>query len=279
MEQSRVLVDEIQRETRRRKQSISTERRSLLEDREQEDAVTLSNVEGSTADVPSEENESFWNRITRRVIRDLMGIDDDLLSIIFGEALPEDDDLSTTPPANGPFDAAHSIIAANQQYDQSSWEYRLLERIARELGILVSPTLRPSRRILHLSTNSYNHHFLTLGSPSSQSPSAIHQAPPIHKHQSKLRSLKPSPSSSLLSRKLGQSPYRKSPQHHWRSNPKTQHLEPQIHYQTHNHYQERSGSVTSISKWSSATSANASPLNSVLRQPLPRSIPFPSPLT
>jgi hypothetical protein len=138
MEQSRVLVAEIQRETRRRKQSISSERRSLLEDREQEDVATLSNVEGSTAEVPSEENESFWNRITRRVIRDLMGIDDDLLSIIFGEALPEDDDLSTTPPANAPFDAAHSLITANQQYDQSSWEYRLLERIARELGILVS---------------------------------------------------------------------------------------------------------------------------------------------
>ena len=139
MEQSRVLVDEIQRETRRRKQSMSSERRTLLEDREHEDVATMSNVDGSvTAEVPSEENESFWNRITRRVIRDLMGIDDDLLSIIFGETLPEDDDLSTTPPANAPFDAAHSLIATNQQYDQSSWEYRLLERIARELGILVN---------------------------------------------------------------------------------------------------------------------------------------------
>lgn len=118
---------------------MSSERRSQLEDREQEDVATLSNMEGSvTAEVPSEENESFWNRITRRVIRDLMGIDDDLLSIIFGETLPEDDDLSTTPPANAPFDAAHSLIATSQQFDQSSWEYRLLERIARELGLLVS---------------------------------------------------------------------------------------------------------------------------------------------
>jgi hypothetical protein len=117
MEQSRLLVDEIQRETRRRKQSMSTERKSFLEDHE----------------VLRDENESFWNRITRRVIRDLMGVDDDLLSIIFGEALPEDDDLSTTPPA----EAARSIIATNR-YDQSSWEFRLLERIARELGILVN---------------------------------------------------------------------------------------------------------------------------------------------
>jgi hypothetical protein len=135
MEQSRLLVDEIQRETRRRKQSLSSERKSSLEDREQEDVATLSNVDNGTEqdEVSGDENESFWNRITRRVIRDLMGIDDDLLSIIFGEALPEDDDLSTTPPA----EAARSIIATNQ-YDQSSWEFRLLERIARELGILVN---------------------------------------------------------------------------------------------------------------------------------------------
>ena len=141
MDQSRVLVDEIQKETRRRKQSMSSERRSVLQDREQEDAATLSNVEssqvGEVDDVPEQENESFWNRITRRVIRDLMGIDDDLLSIIFGETLPSDDDLSTTPPASQPFSAQNSIIPTNT-YDQSSWEYRLLERIARELGILAN---------------------------------------------------------------------------------------------------------------------------------------------
>lgn len=137
MEQSRLLVDEIQRETRRRKQSISSERRTSILDREQEDVATLSNVDGSVRGDEPEENESFWNRITRRVIRDLMGIDDDLLSIIFGENLPEDDDLSSTPPANSPLDAAKSVIVTNQ-YDQSSWEYRLLERIARELGILVN---------------------------------------------------------------------------------------------------------------------------------------------
>jgi hypothetical protein len=62
-----------------------------------------------------------------------MGIDNGLLSIIFGEALPEYDDLLTTPPVH----AARSIIATNH-YDQSSLEFRLLERIARELRILVN---------------------------------------------------------------------------------------------------------------------------------------------
>lgn len=140
MEQSRVLVEEIQKETRRRKQSMSTtERRALVEDREQEDVATLSNVDTTSEngiDI-TEEGEGLWSRITRRVIRDLMGIDDDLLSIIFGEALPADDDLSTTPPASQPLDAVRSIIPSNE-YDRSSWEYRLLERVARELGLLVN---------------------------------------------------------------------------------------------------------------------------------------------
>lgn len=133
LEQSRVLVDEIQRETRRRKQSMSSDRRNVVVDQEQEDVATLNDVEGAEV----EENVSFWNRITKRVIRDLMGIDDDLLSIIFGEALPEDDDLSTTPPAKSPLEAANILISTDK-YDQSSWEYRLLERISKELGILVS---------------------------------------------------------------------------------------------------------------------------------------------
>lgn len=126
MEQSRLLVDEIQKETRRRKQSMSSERRAVIEDKD-EDAATLSHVD----ETPDEESDSFWNRITKRVIRDLMGIDDDLLAIIFGESLPGDDDLSTTPPAS------QSIIQT-KKYDESSWEHRLLERVAQELGILVS---------------------------------------------------------------------------------------------------------------------------------------------
>ena len=136
LEQSRLLVDEIQKETTRRKMSVSTDRRSVLvRDKEQEDIATLSTVGDEGNGVVDEENQSFWNRVTRRVIRDLMGIDDDLLSIIFGETLPEDDDLSTTPPANA---ASTTSLVRAAQYDESTWENKLLERIARELGILVN---------------------------------------------------------------------------------------------------------------------------------------------
>lgn len=133
MEQSRALVDEIQRETRRRKQSMSSEKRSIVaEDKEQEDLATLNNVGVQPAPVTPRENDSLWNRITRRVIRDLMGIDDDLLSIIFGESLPTEDELSKAPGR------VISIPATITHHDKGSWEYRLLERIARELGLLVN---------------------------------------------------------------------------------------------------------------------------------------------
>ncbi|RDL37736.1 Uncharacterized protein BP5553_05169 [Venustampulla echinocandica] len=140
MEQSQLLVDEIQKETRRRGRSLSTEKMSRMDDREQDDMATLSDVgpsghgEGELAD---DDNGSFWRRVTKRVIQDLIGIDDDLLSIIFGEALPDDDELLSSPPANRSA-ASANVLAHTNQLEQSSWEYRLLERIARELGILVN---------------------------------------------------------------------------------------------------------------------------------------------
>lgn len=141
LEQSRALLDEIQKETRRRRQSQSTDRRSLLNDGTDEELATLGSVAdddvSSQATVAAtDENDGFWSRITRRVIEDLMGIDDRLLSILFGEALPEDDDMSSTPPATQSVALSRSQIPADTTDD--SWENRLLERVARELGILVN---------------------------------------------------------------------------------------------------------------------------------------------
>ncbi|KAI9055056.1 hypothetical protein LZ554_000021 [Drepanopeziza brunnea f. sp. 'monogermtubi'] len=133
MEQSRLLVDEIQKGTRRRKQSMSSERRSIIEDRKQEDLATFSHVESEEAQ--DEESDGFWNRITKRVIRDLMGIDDDLLAILLGGALPDDDDGDDDHTSSKP--TATSVITS-KKYDESTWEHRILERVARELGILVS---------------------------------------------------------------------------------------------------------------------------------------------
>jgi len=140
--QSRALLDEIQRETRRRKQSLSSERKSMIHDGQEEEEATLGSVLDSQSEqlefqtrVPEHENDGFWSRITRRVIQDLMGIDDNLLSILFGEALPEDLELSLTPPANR-FSFLDTMVRADTE--NASWEYRLLNRIARELGLLVN---------------------------------------------------------------------------------------------------------------------------------------------
>lgn len=161
LEHSRILLDEIQKETRRRRESTVSALTNKLRrgsqasatDPEAEDAA-LSTVGGATPDASVAGTEwhdqdaselafgagdgdeaGVWSRITRKVIRDLMGIDDRLLCVLFGETLPEDldldaDDLSSTPKASAPVGA--------ETDPSSSWQLRVLDRIARELGQLVS---------------------------------------------------------------------------------------------------------------------------------------------
>ncbi len=140
--QSRALLDEIEKETRRRKQSLSSDRRSMIHDGQEEEAATLGSVLEHQSEqfeyqtrLREHDSDGFWSRITRRVIHDLMGIDDSLLSILFGEALPEDLELSSTLPA-GNFSSLNTMIGTAT--DNTTWEYRLLNRIARELGLLVN---------------------------------------------------------------------------------------------------------------------------------------------
>lgn len=160
LEQSRLLLEEIQKETRRRREStVSTLTNRLRRgsqasaaDPEAEEAA-LSSADDAIPDASAAESEwhdqdaselglgagegdeaGVWSRITRKVIRDLMGIDDRLLGVLFGESLPEgfeieDDDLSTTPKASAPVGAEPA---------SSSWQLRVLDRIARELGHLVN---------------------------------------------------------------------------------------------------------------------------------------------
>jgi hypothetical protein len=139
--QSQALLDEIQKETRRRKQSLSNERKSMIGDG-QEEAATLGSALDDQSDkleyqppLPEYDTDGFWSRITRRVIQDLMGIDDNLLSILFGEALPKDQELFSAPPGST-FSPPDTM--ARTDSEDATWEYRLLNRIARELGLLVN---------------------------------------------------------------------------------------------------------------------------------------------
>ncbi|KAI1851007.1 hypothetical protein JX266_003672 [Neoarthrinium moseri] len=146
LDQSRLLLEEIQRETRRRRRSTTstTGLRPALEKAEAHETTTTADVDLGDDDEAWHEqqagdlgdSESLWGRITRKVIRDIMGIDDKLLSVLFGEALPDEDDLSTTPKAStGMLEIADDIPMSDSA--DSTWQFKVLERIAKELGTLV----------------------------------------------------------------------------------------------------------------------------------------------
>ncbi|KAL2374919.1 hypothetical protein RJ035_003396 [Blastomyces gilchristii] len=172
MEQSRALLQEIEKETRRRRNSRASHtgerlvvaRQALESDAGKIDLETNASEAGTqesrlSQDLGSHDyddddaaaNESFWRRITRKVIRDLIGIDDSLLSVILGESLVptekrEQDEMSAVNDlSDSTLDGLHHHLDGDEVLKDVSdaphaddhWHERLLERIARELGILV----------------------------------------------------------------------------------------------------------------------------------------------
>ncbi|KAF1840269.1 uncharacterized protein K460DRAFT_371481 [Cucurbitaria berberidis CBS 394.84] len=146
LEQSKALLEEIEKETRRRRRmSMVSAVRSRVDSTQQDTNGTTSQVAQSVSDVHSESSDegtehlSLWQRITRRVIRDLIGLDEDTLSVIFGEALPEQ---AMTPKLGSPAEYSTDTALQEAGVDAStlsddSWQTKLLERVAQELGILV----------------------------------------------------------------------------------------------------------------------------------------------
>ena len=145
IEQSKVLLEEIEKETRRRRLSRTSEERQKVPDNLSRDSTVNKKIlvedhlTPILEDQHVEESESFWQRFTRRVMHDLMGIDDSLLSIILGESLPLDDDLSSTPTPRDSFLSSPLLRSDPLHFDSTSrsWEDRLLDRLARELGNFV----------------------------------------------------------------------------------------------------------------------------------------------
>jgi hypothetical protein len=146
LEQSKALLEEIEKETRRRRRmSTFSATRSRVDSTQQDATRTAPKSVPSVADAQSEssdegtENMSFWQRITRRVIRDLIGLDEDTLSVIFGESLPEE---AATPTSGTPmeFSAEKALQEAGidpSTISEENWQTRILERVAQELGTLV----------------------------------------------------------------------------------------------------------------------------------------------
>jgi hypothetical protein len=146
LEQSRALLEEIERETRRMRQfsRVASSQSLLTQDMQTkseyqftESGLTTPVLEEESfiTTIPEEvplEDESWWKRITRRVIRDLIGIDEQMLSVIFGESLVEEEKIGIKFKGT----AAETLIE-NPSWSNRVWQERLLERLARELGILV----------------------------------------------------------------------------------------------------------------------------------------------
>jgi hypothetical protein len=159
LEQSRALLEEIERETRRmRRMSRVSTARSRTDSVANVQTKSETNVSVSAASMPKpteappppvvadeqpssdNESESFWQRFTQRVIRDLIGIDENILSIILGESLPEEVATQQPVPSEPQLSIEKLISLENREAlvpIERTWQHRLLERIARELGILV----------------------------------------------------------------------------------------------------------------------------------------------
>jgi hypothetical protein len=150
LEQSRALLDEIERETKRMRrmsriasarsvtESINIQTKSEYNFSESGVATPMVEEEQVIPTIPQDgppENESWWQRITRRVIQNLIGIDEALLSVILGEALPEEvEESTTTTPIES---EAQNEPSDDLPWQSQPWQQRLLERLARELGFLV----------------------------------------------------------------------------------------------------------------------------------------------
>ncbi|EFX03313.1 hypothetical protein CMQ_3242 [Grosmannia clavigera kw1407] len=168
LDHSRVLLEEIRKQTRRRRGSELSSRRGRVEEAATAPASAASIASASDAvlgeadgewhdqedddlilgmsEDGDEHGEGLWSRITRKFMVEVMGIDDEVLSILLGETLPktvqqeESIDPSPTPRASDAVLAAFDAVSkeeAEGDDTSSSWRLRMLDRIAKELGHFV----------------------------------------------------------------------------------------------------------------------------------------------
>ncbi|KAI7563726.1 hypothetical protein KC317_g7541 [Hortaea werneckii] len=147
LEQSKAVLEEIEKETRRRRRRMS--RMSAMSGAisnaapVETDGTRNESIAGEHPALPKSQEqvpqptESWWQRITKRVIQDLIGLDENTLSVIFGEQLPEDPSPTPTPQSPISSFAARHESRVTFRDNEYHWETRFLERIARELGVLI----------------------------------------------------------------------------------------------------------------------------------------------
>lgn len=123
LEHSRTLLDEVQRETRRRRKSQASMHGLQRSADAESDKMTWHDEDAVATEPPA---DGFLARVTRKVVKDLLGIDEKLLSVLLGESSLDEHHASTT--------GAGGLLSERAQ--ESSWQLRMLERLSRELGLL-----------------------------------------------------------------------------------------------------------------------------------------------
>ncbi|KAJ6788347.1 hypothetical protein PWT90_10838 [Aphanocladium album] len=133
LEHSRVLLDEVQRETRRRRKSLVSMHRHQKSQTSDDNMTWHDDDDAATTTEGPSEDRGFLARITRTVVKDIFGIDERLLDILLGEAVVDEDELSNTPRAS-----QLNTTQPPTSLEEESWQLRILESVSRELGRLVN---------------------------------------------------------------------------------------------------------------------------------------------
>ena len=163
LDHSARLLDEIEKAARRQGSTAKESSRSARNSRNEKISKELRNILSSGSfegldeshhelnpsltdrnGLPKNDEESRWGKLLRYVMHDLVGIDDGILSVIFGESLisnEDDNSADDLPPAKAP--RLHSSQHAARSNTEMTWEGKLSNRIQRELGYLLSESQRP----------------------------------------------------------------------------------------------------------------------------------------
>ena len=139
-EQCQALLDEIDVESKEQQYHASTITKDFSQSSRALDTGADKSAAGPTeteSRAPDEGDspEPLWKRLTVSFVRDVIGIDEPLLSVIVGETLPEDIYALTElqpPIAGGRPSVSHG------PFPGGTWPDRLLYRIAHDLGLLVN---------------------------------------------------------------------------------------------------------------------------------------------
>lgn len=136
LEQSQAFLDGLGRQIRHRRSHSQVTGKAQLGQTEfpskpKEDHEEIRRTGASSPD-QQPEKEPAWKSFARRFVRDIIGIDEPLLSIIVGETLPED--VYPLAEAGG---AEETLPTEQSPSSNRAWPDRLIYRVARELGLLV----------------------------------------------------------------------------------------------------------------------------------------------